>query len=193
MERLTFNQDFGQAVTPVRILRDKKTTGISVSLRQSPSAVHAAHPDIQLLAAALKLVIVDIGFKDLPQVVSTSITRHLVVPLASVEALHRVEIAREKVIEQLSIADANAIGLFLFAQVQGRDDMCEGRFFSPGMSGEDPATGSAAGPLSAYLYRHGLLRLSDGSGKIRVIQGLKMGRNCEMSITLSSEQNDDGE
>ena len=40
---------------------------------------------------------------------------------------------------------------------------------------EDPATGSATGPLAAYMLRHGLAPRIDGSC-IRSEQGVKMGR-----------------
>ncbi|MFJ2652022.1 PhzF family phenazine biosynthesis protein, partial [Streptomyces sp. NPDC087420] len=48
------------------------------------------------------------------------------------------------------------------------------RFFNPGVGlDEDPATGSAAGPLAALLCDHGLL----GPGeRLTVFQGASMGR-----------------
>jgi trans-2,3-dihydro-3-hydroxyanthranilate isomerase len=48
---------------------------------------------------------------------------------------------------------------------------------------EDPATGSAVGPLGAYLVRHGL---SDGK-KIVVEQGYEMGRPSLIELSLQVE------
>jgi trans-2,3-dihydro-3-hydroxyanthranilate isomerase len=46
------------------------------------------------------------------------------------------------------------------------------------MSGEDPATGSAAGPLARYLYEYG--QLEPNAERIQAIakQGQVIGRNC---------------
>jgi trans-2,3-dihydro-3-hydroxyanthranilate isomerase len=48
---------------------------------------------------------------------------------------------------------------------------------------EDPATGSAAGPLGAYLVRHGIVR---GSGELTLIseQGTKIHRQSFLHIRL---------
>lgn len=72
-------------------------------------------------------------------------------------------------------ADAGAQGLYLV--VVGADrpvTVASARFFNPGAGlDEDPATGSAAGPLAAYL---GLLDLLDGDGLLTVHQGESMQR-----------------
>ena len=48
--------------------------------------------------------------------------------------------------------------------------------------GEDPATGSAAGPLMAYLHeRRGLARL-------RIAQGVEMGRASELSCSVEGDR-----
>jgi trans-2,3-dihydro-3-hydroxyanthranilate isomerase len=72
-------------------------------------------------------------------------------------------------------ADAGAQGLYLV--VVGTDRpvaAASARFFNPGAGlDEDPATGSAAGPLAAYLGSLGLL---DGDGLLTVHQGESMQR-----------------
>ncbi|KAK5989449.1 hypothetical protein PT974_10968 [Cladobotryum mycophilum] len=55
------------------------------------------------------------------------------------------------------------------------------------MSTEDPATGSAAGPLSAYLYQHEHLVLVDGSARIEVHQGHVVGRECVIHVVLTKD------
>ena len=46
--------------------------------------------------------------------------------------------------------------------------------FSPGAGvPEDPATGSAAGPLALHLARHGLIAFGD---EIEITQGVEIGR-----------------
>lgn len=60
------------------------------------------------------------------------------------------------------------------------------RMFAPGAGVlEDPATGSAAGPLGAYLVRHGLGPLS-GAQEIVVVQGVKMGRPSRLHVRVEA-------
>ncbi|MFL5262998.1 MAG: PhzF family phenazine biosynthesis protein, partial [Anaeromyxobacteraceae bacterium] len=48
------------------------------------------------------------------------------------------------------------------------------RSFAPGLGvAEDPATGSAAGPLSVHLARHGRTRFGE---EIEIVQGVEIGR-----------------
>jgi PhzF family phenazine biosynthesis protein len=59
------------------------------------------------------------------------------------------------------------------------------RMFAPGLGvTEDPATGSAAGALGAYLVRNGLASLTDGVARIVVHQGLEIGRASEIQVTV---------
>ncbi len=56
---------------------------------------------------------------------------------------------------------------------------------------EDPATGSATGPLAAFMLRHGLV--SGGAGTRFVSeQGVKMGRRSVLHVQLHGEQGVDG-
>ncbi|CAI6100787.1 unnamed protein product [Clonostachys chloroleuca] len=202
IEETTVYQELGQDVTSLKIQRGNLVSasgrdGIQVVLRQAQPKLHAYHPDLASLAEAVGILEQDIGWSLQsaeatralqPQVLSTSTTHHLLVPLASTEALNRVGVRREKLLAQLKIADERAHGIFFFARAGA--DTYEARFFSPSMSGEDPATGSAAGPLSAYLYKHGALNIKGGKGEITVRQGLKVGRECVIRVVLHvSEDN----
>ncbi|KAF3359733.1 hypothetical protein VdG1_01931 [Verticillium dahliae VDG1] len=162
---------------------------------EAPPKVHGIHPNRTLLAESFGLTEADIGFTAgnsgsllPPQVTSTSTTHHLLVPLASVEALNKAVVQKDKLLEQLALVDKRAYGLFLFTR-KGANKY-EARFFSPGMSGEDPATGSAAGPLSVYLHEHGELELVDGAAHIEVHQGLRVGRRCLIKVALSLEKSE---
>ena len=49
---------------------------------------------------------------------------------------------------------------------------------------EDPATGSASGPLGAYLVRHGAV--PTGTAQMVSLQGVRMGRPSRVHISISS-------
>ena len=82
-----------------------------------------------------------------------------------------------------AFGDAPLPGVFVFAA--DRPDGAYSRMFAPHTSGvpEDPATGSASGPLGAYLVTHGLIAPGD---TVRLVseQGTKMGRPSFVHIRL---------
>ena len=70
-----------------------------------------------------------------------------------------------------ALARATADGVSCFA---GRGRRWKSRMFAPGHGiDEDPATGSAAGPIACHLLRHG--RLASGE-EIEIAQGAEIGR-----------------
>ena len=78
---------------------------------------------------------------------------------------------------------ADAEALYLFA-VRGEADVMA-RMFDRFMAiGEDPATGSAAGPLGAYLSRHGLAGMP---GRTMVAQGEMVGRPSFLQLDVAPE------
>jgi trans-2,3-dihydro-3-hydroxyanthranilate isomerase len=69
------------------------------------------------------------------------------------------------------LASIGAIGVNCFA---GADERFKTRMFAPGLGvPEDPATGSAAGPLAVHLARHGRI---DYGQQVEIRQGAEIGR-----------------
>ena len=69
------------------------------------------------------------------------------------------------------LADFGAIGINCFA---GSGRRWKTRMFAPEFGvAEDPATGSAAGPLALHLARHGEIAFGD---EIEISQGAEIGR-----------------
>ncbi|HMD49409.1 MAG TPA: PhzF family phenazine biosynthesis protein [Bryobacteraceae bacterium] len=74
-----------------------------------------------------------------------------------------------------------SIFIFLFAPTR---EGAYSRMFAPDHGvAEDPATGSATGPLAAYMMRHGLMSSADGTRAISE-QGTKMGRRSILHILV---------
>src|SRR5207245_8462475 len=77
--------------------------------------------------------------------------------------------------------------VYVFATSAERSgSQVHGRMFAEGMGvAEDPATGSAQGPLGAYLVAHGLV---DGAptARIRSEQGFEMGRPSILDIEVDT-------
>jgi trans-2,3-dihydro-3-hydroxyanthranilate isomerase len=85
-----------------------------------------------------------------------------------------------------------SLPVYLFARdADGRDEFyC--RMFAPGLGVlEDPATGSAAGPLGCYAVQHGLALANESdtssntSAAITIRQGVAMGRPSRMHVEVA--------
>ena len=102
---------------------------------------------------------------ELPVEVYDNGVEHVYVALASEEAVASLAP------DLPALANLPALGLNCFA---GSGSRWKTRMFAPGVSvAEDPATGSAAGPLACHLARHGLIRFGD---EIEISQGAELGR-----------------
>ena len=86
-----------------------------------------------------------------------------------------------------AMGEGPALGVFVFAPDPDPDaGRVYSRMFAPHTSGipEDPATGSASGPLGAYLVTHGLVAPAP-SVNIVSEQGTKMGRQSFIHIKIA--------
>jgi trans-2,3-dihydro-3-hydroxyanthranilate isomerase len=115
---------------------------------------------------------------DLPmQVVSTG-NRTLVLPLRDVASVSEAA-ADVRALNALE-KELDVLIAYLFAFDGER---VHARAFCPGAGvPEDPATGSAAGPLGIYLALHGAL--PGGAPHFLVDQGIEMGRPSEIEVTV---------
>jgi trans-2,3-dihydro-3-hydroxyanthranilate isomerase len=79
----------------------------------------------------------------------------------------------------------NGSAFFLFSiDVGSSGQSIYSRMFAPGVGViEDPATGSASGPLGCYLVQHRIVS-GDGAGKIVSQQGVAMGRPSRIHIAI---------
>jgi trans-2,3-dihydro-3-hydroxyanthranilate isomerase len=103
------------------------------------------------------------------------------VPLRNRDAVDRATADASKLRRHPAVAST---GVFVFAVDPDRSAArVYSRMFAPHTSGvpEDPATGSASGPLGAYLVRHGLV-VSGGEARILSEQGTLMGRQSFIHI-----------
>jgi trans-2,3-dihydro-3-hydroxyanthranilate isomerase len=114
----------------------------------------------------------------LPIVPGSTGLAHLMVPLRDEAALHRAR--RDDAGCEEVCAAAEAESLYLFT-VRGNGDVKARMFDRGSIVGEDPATGSAAGPLGAYLAQH---RLAGMPGSVVVAQGEMVGRPSFLHVDV---------
>jgi len=120
-----------------------------------------------------------------PQAVGTGNT-FLMVPLASVGAVSSA-LADTRMLNHLE-REFSVLGLFFFALDESSGPTrVRARMFAPGAGvPEDPATGSAAGPVGVYLALHGVVPggTAEGRGRFTIDQGIEMGRPSELDVTV---------
>ena len=134
---------------------------------QGTAAFGAAFEDRELLAGALGLAPDQVDASLPARPVSTGF-RHLMVPLVDAAA---VRAARPDVNRLHEVSERTGCGaVYLFAvEAPGR---AVARLFASEVGIlEDPATGSAAGPLGAYLYANGRVER-----ELEIDQGRQVGR-----------------
>jgi trans-2,3-dihydro-3-hydroxyanthranilate isomerase len=142
-------------------------------------ATFADAPDAAAIVHAVGLDPCDLHGDLSPQVVSTGLA-HLIVPLTGQAALERAVPRSAAAIADV-LGDA-AVTIYL-AAVGGDGEGAARAFFVPrGATVEDPATGSAVGPLCAYLHRHA------GIDAISVAQGAQIGRPSRLRARVEADR-----
>lgn len=147
------------------------------SMIQQP-AEYGATPDPERVASALGLRAEDLVPDLPPQVVSTGVA-HLLAPVRDAALLSRLTI-RAAALGAL-LDELESIVVYLAAV---RDDgrvRARSFYLDRGLVVEDPATGSAAGPLAALLHRAGI------ASKVDIEQGAEMARPSQLHAEVVPE------
>ena len=148
-------------------------------MTQLPVEFGRVFEDRGLIARAIGLEPDDLG-SDLPVQTVTTGLLWTIVPVRDAERLSRAQ--RDGRALERAVAGSGDEGLYLFAVT---DEGATARMFDAGHGiGEDPATGSAAGPLGAYLAQYGLAGMP---GSIVVRQGERVGRPSELHVEVRDE------
>jgi len=129
------------------------------------------------------------AIRDLPLEVVSCGNPFFFVPIDTLASIRRIRF-RSDLAERI-VKETGATGVFVFTQeVEMGGSHVHGRLFAPGEGIlEDPATGSAAGPLGCYLSRYGL---TANSGETRSVleQGIEMGRPSFLNIRIQHTGDD---
>lgn len=179
----TFYQEIGKHLLPV-VIRSTKGNPEQVEMKQASPQFGALVSADAALAAALGLEIEEIDGRQIsPQVVSTG-TAHLLVQLPDREAVDRADPNAPGLRRILLSADAEGCMIYSLDPTAA-GAVAYARFFNP-VAGirEDPATGTAAGPLACQLVAHRLI--SDGAAAV-IQQGALMGRESLLHVTVSGD------
>ncbi len=172
----TFRQEIGTDILPIELVSiDGRVHG---RMRQAQMRLSDKLEDIAPLAAALGLAYADILLEPYPRPADTG-AAHLMVRVHDAGVVDK---ARPDAGALLAVlAETAAEGCYVYALDRNIPERAYARFFNPTVGlWEDAATGTAAGPLAAYLAATGHL----GGSELEVEQGTKMGRRSILRIRL---------
>jgi len=174
----TFRQEIGGEILPIELRPvDGRIFG---RMKQSTLKLGPALTDLSPLTAALGLAPEDIVSEPAPRVADTGVA-HLLVRLRDGATVDRAEPSAKGLLKVLSAACAE--GCYVYAIVGSAPPGAYARFFNPAVGlWEDAATGTAAGPLAAYLASEGVI-----ADAIEIEQGTKMGRKSILRVSLAPE------
>ncbi len=177
---------------PRAVLRLKTKVGViplwkdsgCIWMTQNEPEFSAQYTDKRKIAELVGLSVDDLS-DELPiEEVSTG-NRMLIIPVKTLEAMRRAEGHSNNMKKFFA---SRGIGPYLFSlETTETATHVHTRFFAPHLGVlEDPATGSAAGPLAGYLLKYGVF---GNSFDIVNEQGMEMGRPSKILMRGRKENN----
>ena len=175
----TLTQEIGGDVLPIEIERvDGRVHG---RMRQAPLRLFDPLEDVASLARSLELDYSDILSEPKPRPAYTG-AAHLMVRVSNAEVVDKARPHAERLLAVLQ--QTKAEGCYIYAFNEHAPETAYARFFNPTIGlWEDAATGTAAGPLAAYLASEGKLK----SNELAIEQGTKMGRRSILRVRLTPD------
>lgn len=170
----------GSYPTEVTAAGDGRAT---VTIGQAAPEFGGVVTDRAALAAALGLDPADLAPDGIAEVVSTG-AGHLLVQAVDRAAVDRIRPVPELLLPVLDAVGGEGCAVFSLDPVEP-DAHAHLRFVNPRMGiAEDPATGTAAGPLAVVLVRDGLV---DPARPVVVAQGHAVGRPSRLSVRVAGD------
>jgi trans-2,3-dihydro-3-hydroxyanthranilate isomerase len=176
-ERARYVQQTPAGLQPIEVELDGDRA--RATMLQEPPTFGTAPAAADVMAAA-GLGAADAHAHLPPQVVSTG-APHLLAPLTDAAALRRVAPSRAALGALLEPLGA-AVLYLVDVDLDAATAHARGFFVDPAAITEDPATGSAAGPLLAYL------RERAGATALTVHQGIEMGRPSRIDCAWEDDR-----
>lgn len=175
----TFCQEIGTDVLPIEL--EKIDGRVHGRMRQAALCLLDPLSNVGPLAKALGLDPREILPEPIPRPAYTG-AAHLLVRVANAETVDKASPAPKELLSVLELAGAE--GCYIYAFDPNPPQKAYARFFNPTVGlWEDAATGTAAGPLAAYLAREGVV----ANNVLEIEQGTKMGRRSSLRIRVNSE------
>ncbi|MGI5963211.1 MAG: PhzF family phenazine biosynthesis isomerase [Lawsonibacter sp.] len=191
LERARVIQKSGAGLFPVEV--EKCPSGYRVSMFQGKAEIGQplSSKYAQRLLQALGLEQSDLR-PDCPLVSASTGASKIMVGIRNLEKLHALTPNMEELKALSPLVGSNGYHVFTFHP--GQTPLIHSRMFAPANgNNEDPVTGTANGPLGAYLVTFGLLPEAGKEVSFVAMQGEAMGRPGTMEVHVALEGGSPGE
>ncbi|MBO9582832.1 MAG: PhzF family phenazine biosynthesis protein [Flavobacterium sp.] len=171
------------AAIPVTVSFDSVTFDPVVKMHQKSAVIKEEIPTYRI-AVALGLKIEDLDVNSfVPTIVKTEVA-HTMVPIKNSQLLNSC-IPDNKLLIEIS-KEYNSEGFYCFTPAdEGQEHIVETRFFNPIIGiNEDPATGTAAGPLIGFLTQK---KFTKSDKEYKILQGVKL-KQASMIEVMNREE-----
>ncbi|HEY0875424.1 MAG TPA: PhzF family phenazine biosynthesis protein [Vicinamibacterales bacterium] len=187
--RREFVFELGVGPTPVALEWDGDALAFAWMTQPRP-AFGPIVTDRAALAGAIGVRDTDLATGLPAQLVSCGVP-YVLVPMASRSAVDSVSVERHAFARCCRDAGLDETPGFFFTTATGSPEgTTYSRMIAPGLGiAEDPATGSAAGPLGSYLLHHRVVA-PDAAREMVNLQGFAMGRPSRIYISIEGEPDD---
>ncbi len=172
---VSYVQQTGAGMQPIEARRDGEAW--TASMLQEPATFGAEVEPHHVMAAA-GLIPADAHPELWPQTVSTGLAT-LIAPVRREDAISSA--APDFALVETLLASCEAVNLYLVCY-DGREGVRARMFTQWVHGGEDAATGSAAGPLCAYLNARG------ETSRVEISQGVEMGRPSTLVAEVDGDR-----
>jgi trans-2,3-dihydro-3-hydroxyanthranilate isomerase len=179
---------FGLNIGPVPVDLEWNGSALRFAwMTQSTPAFGPAIHDRAAVAATLGLAVDDLAEKLPVQQVSCGVP-FLLVPLRDRKAVDRA-MSDAAAFRRFMTATGLDLAIFLFSiDPVPSPETVYSRMFAPEFGIiEDPATGSASGPLGCYLVHHGVVE-GEAAQRMVSLQGVAMGRSSRIHISIDGDR-----
>jgi trans-2,3-dihydro-3-hydroxyanthranilate isomerase len=184
----TASMTFGLGIGPTPIDLEWKGNALAFAwMTQQKPTFGRSTTDAAAVAGALGLQLADIAAAKAPaaQDVSTGST-YIIVPLVSRRAVDAAVVDPTKLRSMRAATGLTGFAIYAFATEPGSDGATSySRLVPPPGITEDPATGSAAGPLGCFMVKYGFVT-ADKAGSIVNAQGVLVRRPSQIHIRIAS-------
>ncbi len=179
-------------IGPITVSAERRPGELEfVWMDQGPATFGEVFEDREAIAAALGIDVDDL-LPDAPVQPASTGSPFLYVPLKSADIVDRVSPRLELYRACIARVGWGVRSAFMFAPEPNRNRAYSRMIgVGKGMLREDPATGSASGPLGAYLVKYGLV---PGAAVVDIVseQGTAMGRQSFVHIRVAAESGQPG-
>ncbi|HWP98948.1 MAG TPA: PhzF family phenazine biosynthesis protein [Vicinamibacterales bacterium] len=179
--------ELGVGPTPVDLEWEPRGAGVELSFAWMAQPRPVFGPTLEPREALAALHLDPAQAADAPvQLVSCGVP-YFLVPLRSRAAVDAAD-PDAGALRRTFRADGAPRPVFLFTLEGAADEATAySRMFAPDLGvPEDPATGSASGPLGCYLVRHGLIDAARARHFVS-LQGVRMGRPSRIHVSIASD------